>query len=65
MIGTTGDSTLLLNNWMLFLKLRELVVVLRVCDGDFMVVVMVVMIDTVALSEWLLDTLSAQRGWRK
>jgi hypothetical protein len=45
---------------MLFLKVRGLVVVvvvLCVCAGDFMVVVV---IDTVGLSEWLLGTLLAQ-----
>jgi hypothetical protein len=44
---------------MLFLKVRGLVaVVFCVCDGDFMVLVMmmVVLIDTVGLSEWLLGT---------
>jgi hypothetical protein len=63
-IGRTGDSTLLLNDSgrMLFLKVRGLVaVVFCVCDGDFMVLVMmmVVLIDTVGLSEWLLGTLLA------
>jgi hypothetical protein len=51
----TGDSKLLLDNSgkMMFLKVIGLVMVLRVCDGDFMVVVRV----DKGFSEWLLDTL--------
>jgi hypothetical protein len=51
-IGETGDSTaLLLDNAcrMLLLKVIGLVLVLCVCDGDFMVVV----VDN-GCSEWLL-----------